>query len=241
VNQFLAHWQVSEVDGPVIAIDVVRAFTTAAYAFGAGAKSIYLVEGVDEAHRLLDSNPTWLAMGENRGLRPERFALSNSPVHASLADLDGRTIVQRTSAGTRGAVAARRADPLLCASLVVASATSAYLQRVVPGIAPTYVITGRFADAPAMTGDEDFAVAEHIETIRRSLAPAAGTALPRNVSAADATHRVLTSADAAHTLTLGEGHVHPDDIRYCVDVDRFDFAMVTKRQDGLLVLNAVRP
>jgi phosphosulfolactate phosphohydrolase-like enzyme len=40
-------------------------------------------------------------------------------------DLDGRDLVQRTSAGTRGVIAARSATRLWCASLVCASATAA--------------------------------------------------------------------------------------------------------------------
>ncbi len=114
MTRHLAHWEVADVAGPVVAIDVIRAFT-AAYAFDAGAREIQLVETLAEASALLDAHPTWLAMGEDRGRRPDRFALSNSPVHASTTDLDGRTIIQRTSAGTRGALAARHAEPLLCA------------------------------------------------------------------------------------------------------------------------------
>lgn len=118
-----AHWEAHVVTGSTVAIDVVRAFTTAAYAFGAGATAIHLAESLTDVYRLLDAHPTWVAMGENCGLRPERFALSNSPVHAAEADLDGRTVVQRTSAGTRGAFSAKWCNPLLCASLVVASAS----------------------------------------------------------------------------------------------------------------------
>ena len=237
-----AHWQVHEVTGPVVAIDVVRAFTTAAYAFGVGATAIHLAESLDEVYRLLDTHPTWLAMGENRGLRPERFALSNSPVHAAKADLDGRTLVQRTSAGTRGAVAAKLSDPLLCASLVVASATSAYLHSAQPGIAPAYIITGCFADAPDTSGDEDLAAAEYIESLRLALEePVANNPYPENISAAEAIQRVLNSPDAVHTLTLGTEHAHPDDIIYCVDVDRFNFAMVAERQAEGLVLRTVQP
>ncbi len=236
---YLGSGEVGHVDGPVVAIDVVRAFSTAAYAFAAGAAQILLVETLDEAYRLLDTNPTWLAMGEDRGRRPDRFALSNSPVRAAQADLDGRTIVQRTSAGTRGAVAARRADPLLCASLVVAAATAAYLNRVAPGVAPTYVITGRFPDVPG-SGDEDVAAAEHIELLRgvgRGEAPASAVA----GSMAEAVRRVVASPDAATTLALGAEHVDQHDVEHCVDVDRFAFAMVARRTAGGLVLRAVQP
>ena len=231
--KYLAHWEVGAVGGPVVAIDVIRAFTTAAYAFSAGAREIHLTETLAETYALLDANPTWLAMGEEHGRRPDRFALSNSPAHAAAADLDGRTIVQRTSAGTRGALAARRADPLLCASLVVASATAAYLNTRTPGRDATYLITGRFADAPHATGDEDLATAEYIELLRQQATQPG--------DADEAIRRVLSSPDAASTIALGPAHVHSDDLRYCTAVDHFDFAMVATRTSDGLTLRATKP
>lgn len=53
--------------GAVIAVDVLRAFTTAAYAFGTGAKHIYLVADVDEALAFKAAHPGALAMGETVG------------------------------------------------------------------------------------------------------------------------------------------------------------------------------
>ena len=81
---------------------MIRAFTTAAYAFGAGAAEIYLVGDVDAALAFKAAHPGSLAMGEDRGLRPDGFDFPNSPAMVRDADLSGRTLVQRTSAGTRG-------------------------------------------------------------------------------------------------------------------------------------------
>ncbi len=101
---------------------MIRAFTTAAYAFSAGAAEIYLVGTVDEALAFKAAHPGALAMGEERGLRPDGFDFPNSPAMVREADLDGRTLVQRTSAGTQGVVRAVDATRLWAASLVVASA-----------------------------------------------------------------------------------------------------------------------
>ena len=46
--RFLARWEVADVAGAVVAVDVIRAFTTAAYAFAAGARHIFLVDTVAE-------------------------------------------------------------------------------------------------------------------------------------------------------------------------------------------------
>jgi 2-phosphosulfolactate phosphatase len=220
--RFVARWELAGVRGTVVAIDVIRAFTTAAYAFGAGAKEIWLVDEVDEALALGRSIPGALIMGEDHGRRPAGFDFSNSPVAVAAADLDGRSMVQRTSAGTRGAVAAIDAERLFVASLVCAGATARAINAAGLG-APTYVITGRFPDAPD-NGFDDLVTAEFIEQLRL-----AGTADAVAVAA-----EVAGSDEAGFTLAIGGEHVHADDIAYATDVDRFDFAMEVERIDGRL-------
>jgi 2-phosphosulfolactate phosphatase len=222
--RYVARWELDGVSGVVVAVDVLRAFTTAAYAIAAGAASIWLVGAVDEALTLGRAFPGSLVMGEERGRRPPGFDLSNSPVDVSHADVEGRILVQRTSAGTQGVIAATRADRLFAASLVCASATAAAIRDAGRG-PPTYVITGRFPDVPD-GGEDDLLTARLIERAR--------TGRPLDAHAtADA---VARSEEAARTLAVGEGHVHPDDVAYATAVDRFDFAMEVERVDGGLRL-----
>jgi 2-phosphosulfolactate phosphatase len=212
---------VGDFAGPVIAIDVLRAFTTSAYAFASGASAIYLVATVAEALEFKSRHPGALAMGEDGGLRPDGFDFSNSPVAVAEADLRGRTLVQRTSAGTRGALAARSAARVWCASLVCASATARAL--VASGLGePGYVITGRFEERPD-DGEDDLAVARFIEQARRGLALD-----PERVA-----REVAHSDEARRTLALEAGHVHPNDVAYATRVDTFDFALELRRDsDG---------
>jgi 2-phosphosulfolactate phosphatase len=221
--RFVARWELAGVTGTVVAIDVLRAFTTAAYAFAAGASAIWLAGEVDEALALRDELGGAVVMGEDHGRRPPGFDLSNSPVAVSHADLAGRVVVQRTSAGTRGVIAATAATRLFAASLVCASATAAAVRRAGLG-APTYVITGRFADADE--AEDDVVTARCIERVRLGL--------PLD---AEATARaVASSPEAARTLAVGEGDFDPDDIAYATAVDRFDFAMEVERVDGRPVM-----
>jgi 2-phosphosulfolactate phosphatase len=228
---YVARWELDGVDGVVVAIDVIRAFTTAACAFGAGASSIVLVAEVDEAIEVARSIPGAVAMGEDHGRRPEGFAFSNSPVQIAGADVDGRTLVQRTSAGTRGLLAATDADRVFAASLVCASATARAADQAVAeagGGAPTYVITGRFPDKP--DGGTAALLTAHLTARVR-------TARPLD---ADATaSAVLGSEEAAKTLALGGTDVDPADIELAVDIDRFDFAMEARRVDGHVVLRRI--
>jgi len=79
-------------------------------------------------------------MGEEHGKRPPGFDYSNSPVVIANADVQGRVLVQRTSAGTQGVIAASDADRLFAASLVCASATADAINKI-DSAPPTYVIT----------------------------------------------------------------------------------------------------
>jgi 2-phosphosulfolactate phosphatase len=225
----LARWELEGVRGPVVVVDVIRAFTTAAYAFGSGAAEIYLVGGVDDALAFKAANPGTIALGENRGLRPEGFDYPNSPAMVRRADLTGRTLVQRTSAGTRGVVAATDADRLWATSLACASATAQAVNDAGLG-EPTYVITGRFEDAPDTTGDDDVLAADLIERAR----------LGRPLRAAATSAALLATNEAVKTLALGPAHCDPTDIDLAATVDAFDFAMEVERTRLGLRLTARR-
>jgi 2-phosphosulfolactate phosphatase len=219
----VARWELAGVTGAVVVVDVIRAFSTAGYAFGAGASAIYLVGTVDEALAFVADHPGSQAMGEVHGRRPDGFAYPNSPAVLAEADVAGRTLVQRTSAGTQGAVAAVDATRLWAASLVCASATADAVTRAGLG-APTYVITGRFEDRPDRPATDDELAAQVID--RRRLG------LP--VDAEDVATALLSTDEAVATLALGDGHVDPHDIELCARLDAFDFAMeVTRDRDGL--------
>ena len=127
--RFLPGSQASAAIGAVVVFDVLRAFTTAAYTFAAGATRSWLVESMSEALALKSRNPKLLAMGEEVGRRVSGFDFSNSPAEIAGSDLSGRELVHLTTAGTRGVVAATSATRRWCASLVCASAGAAARAR----------------------------------------------------------------------------------------------------------------
>ena len=118
--------------GVVIIIDVFRAYTTAAVALSRGAGKIVLVAEVDEALSLRRDGVGELCMGEVGGMRPEGFDFGNSPSQLSIADVEGKTIIQSTRAGTVGMNAAEGADQLYGGSLAIASATVRAVRRLDP-------------------------------------------------------------------------------------------------------------
>ena len=212
------------VTGVAVVIDVIRAFTTAAYAFAAGAREIIPVGTLDEALALRERFPDVLLMGETGGWKPSGFDFGNSPAALVERDLHSKRLVQRTGAGTQGLVRSLQADVLLAASFANAAATARYIERLAPSEV-TLVITGVFPDRD---GDEDIACADYIAALLRGEAP----------DPAPFTERALAS-DAARLFTDPDHPAFPAaDRALCADVDRFDFAMLVERRDGLLVMRS---
>jgi 2-phosphosulfolactate phosphatase len=224
-GRFVPAREAPDAVGAVVVVDVLRAFTTAAYAFAAGARRIWLVRSVDDALAMKAARPGMLAMGEDRGRRVPGFDFSNSPAELAAADLAGRELVQRTSAGTRGVVAASSAARRWCASLVCASATAAAVAESGLGD-PTYVISGWRDDDHR--GEDDQQTAHLIERVR----------IGAPLRARETAKAVAESREAAVTLGLGPGHVNPRDIELATRVDAFDFAMEARRSAAGLELTA---
>src|SRR5262245_35721190 len=149
----------------VVVIDVIRAFTTAAFAFAAGASDIITVGTVEEALSLSDHFPGSLVMGEVGGRQPLGFDFGNSPAALIQADLSGRRIIQRTSAGTQGLVRSLCAETLLASSLVCAGATVNYIQQQKP-VSVTFVSTGNNPQV-----DEDDACAYYLAALLQGETP----------------------------------------------------------------------
>lgn len=109
--------------GLVVIVDVFRAFTTAAVAFANGAERIIMVGDLDSALSLREQGIADYCMGERHGDRPDGFDFGNSPAEIQDQVFDGKTLVQTTSNGTRGIVAANQAKAIYTGSLINADAT----------------------------------------------------------------------------------------------------------------------
>jgi len=209
-----------------VVIDVCRAFTTAAYAFAAGARQIFLVSTIAEALDLRARFPGSVAKGEMNGAPIAGFDLWNSPAELLGADLGGKTLIQRTSAGTQGMVRSTGADRLLAGSFVVAGATARLLHSLaLPEV--TFVITGTEADSG---GVEDQACGEYLAEL------IAGEA----VDPAPYLQRSRVWLDRVEMKDPHLRAVLARDLECCLDVNRFDFYMQVEHRDGLLVLQPVQ-
>jgi 2-phosphosulfolactate phosphatase len=213
--------------GIVAIIDVFRAFTTAAVALANGAARIIMVGSVEEALTLRDRGVGHLCMGEVRGQAPQGFDFGNSPFAIKAVDFAGKTIIQRTSAGTQGIVAASRATRLYAASLVTANATARVLGAGLPDRI-TLVAMGKNA---IQRTDEDELCALHLRNLLEGR--------PGN---AEAVRRVILAGgevERFHDPT--RSHLHPGDLDIALDIDRYDFAVRVEIEDGRPVARMERP
>src|SRR5437588_11790618 len=94
----------AEARGITIVIDVIRAFTGAAYALAGGASRLWLVRTTDEAFALRGRGPGALLAGAIGGRVIPGFDFNNLPTLIAKAHVTGRPLIQRTGAGTQGAV-----------------------------------------------------------------------------------------------------------------------------------------
>lgn len=208
--------------GVVVVIDVLRSFSVSAYALAGGARECLLVPTIDEALALAQRTPKATVCAEEDGLPVAGIAISNSPTQIAEAPLDGRTLIQRSSAGTPVMAAVRSDEGIFAGSLVVASATAqaCLLTR------PSTVTLVASADLP-----EDHACAKYVEAALRGAAVDVETLL-----------QPLRESERYRQLMAGsQPGFPPTDVELSLAVDRFDFAMPATRHDNYIALRAVKP
>ncbi len=216
-----------EPEDVVVVIDVLRSFSTAAYAFAAGATAIHPVETIVEAvnlHRLL---PQALTTGAIAGGDPAPgLDFGNSPSALASRNLSGRELIQTTAAGVRGLLRFAHARSVFAGSLVCAQATAAAIRK--QGAREVMLlITGEWVDRD---GDEDVACADYLEALLRGEKPDARS-FEQRVRNSDFGRRFLAGDNPSLPLA---------DLDLCAQADRFDFAMPATRREERFVLEPLR-
>ncbi len=215
---------VSACSGTVVVIDVLRAFTTAAVGVASGAGSWELVGTVEEAHRRRDADPETVLVGEVDGHTAPGFDHGNSPTQLAAVDLDGRPVVQRSTAGTQGVVRATSAARVLVTSFAIAGATA----RAVAGDDQVwFCVTGAHSERD---GEEDRSCGEYVEALLRTGA---------DVDPGPYVDRVATST-AAGFFQQDEADLPAADVPFSQVVDRYDVALEVERVDGRFLLRERR-
>ena len=218
----VGRYEASEARGIVIVIDVIRAFSVAAYAFAGGAQALWLVRTVEEAFALRERNPEVLLIGEVGGRLIPGFDLNNSPALMIDSDVRGRICVQRTGAGTQGALAVANAVHIVLCSLVNARATATYTRRLAETTNGLITLHPTGGGPGNRELEEDGICADYVEAL---LHERAGTQemLEQGITSLRETGRF-------EQWQQGDSDFPAEDIALVLDVDRFDFAMVGMRK-----------
>lgn len=206
----------AEAQGVVIVIDVIRAFSVAAYAFSRGAQRLWLVRSVEDAFALREREPNALLAGEVGGRLIPGFDFNNSPSLIAAANVDGRLLIQRTGAGTQGAVGAVNAAHLLICSLVNAKATAFYAQKLAETTGGLITLFPTFYKSEELS--EDSVCADYLEDLLNGQDDAQ-ISLTRKISQ-------LEQSGRFDFLKVGDSDFPFDDIAKILDIDCFDFVMV---------------
>lgn len=209
----------------LVAIDVLRAFTTASYLFSVGVEEIILVSQVQEAFEMREKMPDSLICGEVDGIKVPGFDFGNSPSEIITKSVSGKRIIQRTSAGTQAVALNSRAGTTLTAALTNISATVRFIQKFSPSTV-TLLQTGLFLDQG--WGDEDVACAEAIEQML----------VGNEVDWISVTERVRGSRSGTY-FDGSRGDFPPEDLEMALKIDHFNFAMSVERKNQLNVMRRI--
>lgn len=200
--------------GAAVVIDVFRAFSLVPLALLQGARRVVPVRTEEEARAWRDRSPDILIAGERDGKPLPGFDFGNSPSAILEADLSGRVLVHRTSAGTQGLLAAIEAGaaPVLAASFLNAAATARHLQKI--GASEiSLVAMGWNASEEAL---EDTLCADYLRALLLGREP--DFRRIRQMIREDPTGRRFFDPDLPW---------FPEpDFAACMDLDRFDMAIV---------------
>lgn len=207
--------------GLTVIIDVLRAFTTAAYVMSNGADGIIPMGALDQAFGLKRLNPDWVLMGEREGRPPEGFDYGNSPYEIRDLDFTGKTVIQTTAAGTQGIVNAKGAEELILGSFVMAGAIIKYIQRRQPEFL-SIVAMGNQGIEPCA---EDELCASYIEEALAGQIP----------DFKEIERKIEKSPSVTKFFDPSQPQYRPEDLHMALDLDRFNFILRIEKKNHLQI------
>jgi 2-phosphosulfolactate phosphatase len=212
-----------QAQGTVIVIDVIRAFSVASYAFAGGARAMWLVRTPEEALTLRQRDTSALLGGEVGGRLIPGFDFNNSPSQMAQRDVRGKLLIQRTGAGTQGAVAvASQATLILLCALTNAWATATYAQRSAMTLQQPITLFPTAHTTDSYQRNEDIVCADYLEELLRAQHDAKAL-LDQGMQQIRLTR--------FQPWLANDPDFPSEDIEAVLAPDRFDFVMVGTRKE----------
>ena len=215
--------------GTAVIIDVFRAFTCTPLLYSLGIEKSILVSTPQEAFALKRHDQTLLLSGEVSGIPIEGFDLGNSPgeiLRRGASYFKGKTVVQRTSSGVQGVLAAlESADEVLLASYNIAGATAGYILAERP----------ESVSLVAMGWDLK-EIAPEDEWCARYISHLLGVG---EYNHNDALREILFNETAQRFLRANELDFPAEDPSLCLQRDVYDFALKATRRENRVVVSKI--
>ncbi len=215
--------------GLAVIIDVFRAFTCTPLLFSLGIENSILVATPQEAFALKRDQKNVLLIGEIGGVPIEGFDLGNSPSEIrrqAPSMFKGRTIVQRTSAGVQGALAAlAAADEVLVAGYTNARATVNYILAKKP----------KQVSLVAMGWDLKERAPEDEGCVRYIAHLLGAGDYDHNKTLSD----IISQETAQRFLRADNPHFPAEDPILCLQRDVYDFALQVVRDKNCVCVNKI--
>jgi 2-phosphosulfolactate phosphatase len=197
--------------GVTVIIDVFRAFSTACYAFDSGAVRLIATAEVDKAFNLKKSYHNSVLAGERDEKRIKGFDFGNSPTEIIKTNLQGKTAILTTTAGTNGLLNANNASNLITGSFVNAGAIIKYIKTINPPVVSLVAMGYR----ATISAEEDLLCAKMIES--------GLTGKRRNFKRSISNLRLGSGKRFFEPENLD--YSPPTDFFLCTMIDRFDFIL----------------
>lgn len=218
----------------IIAIDVLRSSSSIVNALANGVRAVIPIETLKEAYKLHENYPEYLLAGERKGRKPERFHLGNSPLEFARDVVGGKTVILTTTSGTAALVRCRRAEHVLVAAFLNATAVANRAMEIAQKkrVNVTFVLAGE----KGLFSLEDFLCAGAVA----SKFPSRGLELSDETLAAryaferakdTLSDYVIRSKHARHLVELG----FERDVIYSCKLDHF--GMVPVYRSGKITLS----
>ena len=212
-----------------VIIDVFRAFTCTPLLFSLGIEKSILVSTPQEAFELKSLDPNLLLSGEVSGIPIEGFDLGNSPgeiLKRGASYFKGKTVVQRTSSGVQGVLAALEgADEVLLASYNIADATADYIMAKQPANVCLVAM-----------GWEAKEIAPEDEWCARYISHLLGSG---EYNHNEALREILFNKTAQRFLRADKPDFPAEDPSLCLQRDVYNFALKATRRENRVVVSKI--
>ena len=216
-----------------VVFDVLRATSTMLTALAHGARRIYPVRTVEEAHELCLHLPAALLGGERHGLRLEGFDLGNSPLEYTAERVADQDIVMTTTNGTVALQACAAAATVYAGAFLNLAALAAALNA--PALTPEVLYLVCAGSGSQLALEDGLAAAALLSRLQPSppLSDAARLLEALHQAVGHDPLGILQSSSNGRRLAeIGLAR----DVEYCAQVSHCD--VVATMRDGILQRDA---